>query len=64
MRVSVDSCVCGVKGLLLWGTTLALSLYTILQLPILRGIYCDNGGSGGNVILRNSASDDGVGWGT
>jgi len=37
-------------------------LYTILQLPVLCGIYCNNGGSGGNVILRNSAGDDGVGW--
>ena len=28
------------------------------------GIYCNSGGSGGNVILRNSAGGDGVGWGT
>jgi len=40
------------------------SLYKILQLPIVCGIYCNNGGSGGNVILRNSAGGDGVGWGT
>jgi len=44
-----------------------LSLYKILQLPILCGMYCNNGGNGGsegNVILRNSAGGDGVGWGT
>jgi len=41
-----------------------LSLYKILQLPILCGVYCNNGGSGGNVALRNSAGGDGVGWGT
>ena len=39
-------------------------LYKILQLPILCGIYFNNGGAGGNVILRNSAGGDGVGWGT
>ena len=36
----------------------------ILQLPILCGIYCNSGGSGGNIILCNSAGDDGVGWDT
>jgi len=41
----------------------AISLYKILQLPILCGVYCNNGGSGGNVIFRNSADGDGVGWG-
>ena len=41
-----------------------VSLYKILQLPILCGVYCNNGESGGNVILRGSAGGDGVGWGT
>jgi len=31
-----------------------IGLYTILQLPMLCGIYCNNEGSGGNVILPNS----------
>jgi len=39
----------------------SLSLYTILSLPILCAIYCDNGGSGENVTLRNSVGDDGGG---
>jgi len=39
-----------------------IGLYTILPLPILCGIYCTNGGSGGNIIVRNSAGDYGVGW--
>jgi len=38
--------------------------YTILQAPILCGIYCNNGGSWGHVVLRNIAGDGGVGWGT
>jgi len=38
-------------------------LYTILPLPILCGIYCNNGVSMGNIILRNTVGDDGVGWG-
>jgi len=41
----------------------SVGLYTILALPILCGIYCNNGGSGRNIILRNSVGDDGVGWG-
>ena len=41
---------------------LKLGLYMILSLPILCGIYINNGGSGGNIILRNSVGDDrGVG---
>jgi len=40
-----------------------VGLYTILPMPIVSGIYCNNGGSGGNILLRNSVGDDGVGWG-
>jgi len=36
-------------------------LYTILPWPILCGIYCNNGGSGGDIILRNRVGDDGGG---
>jgi len=39
---------------------LAFTLYTILPLPILFGIYNNNGGSGGNIILRNGVGDN---WG-
>ena len=48
------------------GGALRVGLYTILQLPIVCGVelYFNNGGSVGNIILRNSAGDDGVGWGT
>ena len=42
---------------------LRFGLYTILPLPILCGVYCNNGGSGEHIILRNSVSDDGVEWG-
>jgi len=39
-----------------------LGLYTILSLSILCVIYNNNGGSGGNIILRNCVGDDrGVG---
>jgi len=41
---------------------LPFGLYTILSLPIWCGLYINNGGSGGNIILRNSVGDDrGVG---
>ena len=36
-------------------------LYTILPLPILCGIYYNNGGSEGSIVLRNSLGDGGVG---
>jgi len=58
VRVSVDSRVRGVEGLLLWGATLALRLpppatqlrtYTILPLPILHGVWHTQGGRGGFV---------------
>jgi len=42
---------------------LRFSLLKILQLPILCGVYCNNGESGCNVILRNSAGGGGLGWG-
>ena len=42
---------------------LGFGVYTILPMPILCGVYCNNGGSGGTIILRNSVSDDGLGWG-
>jgi len=48
---------------LLYHGALALGLYPILQLPIVCDIYCNNGGSGGNITLCNSAGDDGVGVG-
>ena len=35
-----------------------LGIYTILSLPILCGIYYNNGGSGGNIILRNRVGDE------
>ena len=41
----------------------SVGLYMILSLPILCGVYCNNGESGGNVILRNRVGDDGAGWG-
>jgi len=44
-------------------STPSFGLYTILPLPILCGVYCNNGGSGGNNILCNSVSDDGEGLG-
>jgi len=34
---------------------------TILPLPKLCGMYCNNGGWGGDIILRNGVDDDGVG---
>ena len=33
-------------------------LYTILPLPIMCGIYYNNGGSGERIVLRNSMGDD------
>ena len=39
-----------------------IDLYTILPLPILCGIHCNNGVSVGNIILRNTVGDDGLGW--
>jgi len=39
-----------------------LGFHTILPLPILDGVYFNNGGSGGNITLRNSVGDDGMGW--
>ena len=36
-----------------------VGLYTILPLPILCGIYCNNGGSEENSILRNRVGDAG-----
>ena len=48
-----------------WGSVgLRRACLGLTQLPILCGIYCNNGGSGANVILRNSAGDDGVMGGT
>ena len=44
-----------------WGSE--FSLCTILPLPVLYGVYSNNGGSRGNIILRNSVGDDGAGWG-
>ena len=38
-------------------------LYTILPLPILNGMYCNKGWSGGNTVLRNSVGDEGGWWG-
>jgi len=35
-----------------------LGLYTILRLPLLYSIYCNNGGSGAHTILRNRVGDD------
>ena len=36
-----------------------LDRYTILPLPILCGLYCDEGGSAGNNIVRNNVGDEG-----
>jgi len=36
-------------------------LYTILPLPILCGIHCSHGGTGGNLKLRNRVEDSGGG---
>ena len=40
-----------------------VGLYTILPLPVVSGIYCNNGGSGGNILLRDIVGDNGVVWG-
>jgi len=41
-----------------------LYTYTTLPSPILLcGVYCNNAGSGENIMLRSSVNDDGVGWG-
>jgi len=37
-----------------------VGLYTILPLPIVCGVYYKNGGSGGNIVLRNRVGDDRV----
>jgi len=37
---------------------LHLGLYTISSMPIVCGIYYNNGGSEGNIILRNRVGDD------
>jgi len=39
-----------------------IGLYTMLALPILYGIYCNEGGSRGYNILRNSVGDEMAGW--
>jgi len=44
-----------------WGLDeagLHIGLFTILPLPILYGVYCNKGGSGGNNLLRNSVGDE------
>jgi len=43
-----------------WITT---CLYTILPFPILYGLYCNKGWSGGETVLRNSVGDGGGGGG-
>ena len=43
-----------------WITT---CLYTILPFPILYGLYCNKGWSGGETVLRNSVGDGGEGGG-
>jgi len=35
-------------------------LYTILPLPIVYGMYCNQGWPGGNTVLRNSVGDEGA----
>ena len=45
------------------GYGIPLGLYTILPLPILCGMYCNKGWSGGNTVLRNGVGDEGRGWG-
>jgi len=40
-----------------------LALYTMFPLPILCGIYCNDGVSGGNIVLRNSVCDEVGKWG-
>ena len=42
---------------------LAIGLYMLLPPPILCGMYCNKGRSGGNTVLRNSAGAEGGGWG-
>jgi len=37
-------------------------LYTILPLPILYGMCCNKGWSGGNTVLRNGVGDAERGW--
>jgi len=41
----------------------ALGLYRILPSPILHGMYCNKGWSGGNTASHNSVSDEGGEWG-
>jgi len=38
---------------------LHISLYTILQFPILYGMYCNEGWSGENTVVCNSVGDEG-----
>jgi len=40
----------------------SVGLYTILQLPMLYGMYCNTGWSGGNTVLRNSVGNEGWWW--
>ena len=44
-------------------TASAVGLYTILSLTIWYGIYCNEGGSRGNNISRNSVCNEGGEWG-
>ena len=41
--------------------TMRFGLYPILPFPFLCAVYCNSGGSGGSIILRNSVGDDGGG---
>ena len=40
-----------------------VGLYTILPLPILYGMYCNTGWSGGSTVLRDNVGDEGGEWG-
>jgi len=42
-------------------TAISVSAVAMLLFPILCGIYCNNGESGGSIILRNRVGDDGGG---
>ena len=40
-----------------------LGLYKIVPWPLLYGMYCNKGWSGGNTVLHKSVGDEGGEWG-